>query len=91
VQTEKLAKKICIVVYGSAYWKSILNLDVLVDKGAISAQDRALFQWADTPEQAFEILKHDLTRFHLEPEAKRQVQPNVEEEPLLNPDISGTR
>jgi uncharacterized protein (TIGR00730 family) len=91
VQTEKLAKKICIVVYGSAYWKSILNLDVLVDKGAISAQDRALFQWADTPEQAFEILKNDLTRYHLEPEAKRQVQPNVEEEPLLNPDISGTR
>jgi hypothetical protein len=62
-----------------------------VDKGAISPQDRALFQWADTPEQAFEILKHDLTRNHLEPEAKRQASPNVEEEPLLNPDISGTR
>ncbi len=91
VQTEKLAKKISIVVYGSAYWNSILNLDVLVDKGAISAQDRALFQMADTPEEAFEILKNDLTRYHLEPEARRQAHPNVEEEPLLNPDITGTR
>jgi uncharacterized protein (TIGR00730 family) len=91
VQTEKLAKKISIVVYGSAYWNSILNLDVLVDKGAISAQDRALFQMADTPEEAFEILKSDLTRYHLEPEARRQLPPNVEEEPLLNPDITGTR
>src|SRR6201996_732667 len=91
VQTEKLAKKISIVVYGSAYWKSILNLDVLVDKGAISPQDRGLFQWADTPEQAFELLKNDLTRYHLEPEARRHLHPNVEEEPLLNPDISGTR
>src|SRR5277367_3431080 len=91
VQTEKLAKKISIVVYGSAYWNSILNLDVLVDKGAISAQDRALFQMADTPEEAFEILKADLTRYHLEPEARRQAPPNVEEEPLLNPDITGTR
>jgi len=91
VQTEKLAKKISIVVYGSAYWNSILNLDVLVDKGAISAQDRALFQMADTPQEAFEILKSDLTRYHLEPEARRQAPPNVEEEPLLNPDISGTR
>ena len=91
VQTEKLAKKISIVVYGSSYWNSILNLDVLVDKGAISAQDRALFQMADTPEEAFEILKHDLTRHHLEPEARRQGHPNVEEEPLLNPDITGTR
>src|SRR6202789_3970461 len=91
VQTEKLAKKISIVVYGSSYWNSILNLDVLVDKGAISAHDRALFQMADTPEEAFEILKNDLTRHHLEPEARRQGQPNVEEEPLLNPDITGTR
>jgi hypothetical protein len=46
---------------------------------------------ADTPQQAFEILKNDLTRYHLEPEAKRQGHPSVEEEPLLNPDISGTR
>jgi hypothetical protein len=91
VQTEKLAKKISIVVYGSAYWNSILNLDVLVDKGAISAKDRALFQMADTPQEAFEILKNDLTRYHLEPEARRQAPPNVEEEPLLNPDITGTR
>ena len=91
VQTEKLAKKIIIVVYGMAYWNSILNLDVLVDKGAISARDRALFQMADTPQEAFEILKNDLTRHHLEPEARRQGHANVEEEPLLNPDITGTR
>jgi uncharacterized protein (TIGR00730 family) len=91
VQTEKLAKKISIVVYGAAYWNSILNLDVLVDKGAISPQDRALFQMADTPQEAFEILKRELTRYHLEPEAKRQPAHSGEEEPLLNPDITGTR
>jgi uncharacterized protein (TIGR00730 family) len=91
VQTEKLAKKISIVVYGSAYWNSILNLDMLVEKGAISPQDRGLFQMVDTPAEAFEILKTELTRHHLDPEARRQVHPNVEEEPLLNPDITGTR
>jgi uncharacterized protein (TIGR00730 family) len=91
VQTEKLAKKIIIVVYGSAYWNSILNLDVLVEKGAISPKDRTLFQTADTPDEAFEILKSELTRYHLEPEARRHAPPNVEEEPLLNPDITGTR
>jgi uncharacterized protein (TIGR00730 family) len=93
VQTEKLAKKISIVVYGSSYWNSILNLDVLVEKGAISPQDRDLFQMADTPEQAFEILKAELTKYHLEPEATRQSQSpaSAEEEPLLNPDITGTR
>ena len=91
VQTEKLAKRICIVVYGSAYWNSILNLDMLVEKGAISPVDRELFQMADSPEEAFAMLKRDLTRYHLEPEAGRQAQQPVEDEPLLNPDISGTR
>jgi uncharacterized protein (TIGR00730 family) len=90
-QTEKLAKRISIVVYGSSYWNSVLNLDVLVEKGAISPKDRELFKVADTPEQAFEILKDELTRYHLEPEAKPQVQASPEEESLLNPEISRTR
>src|ERR1700753_3906605 len=89
-QTQKLAKKITIVVYGSKYWKGLINFQMLADKGAISPKDLELFQFADTPQQAFDILKNDLTRYHLEPEAKRQAHPNVEEEPLLNPDIYGT-
>src|ERR1700744_3729669 len=69
VQTEKLAKKICIVVYGSAYWNSILNLDALVDNCAISPQDPSLFEFADSPEQAFELLRQGLTENYLIPEA----------------------
>src|ERR1700753_1428236 len=91
VQTEKLAKKIVVVVYGSSYWNSILNLNVLVDKGAISPKDRELFQMADTPEEAFQILQRELTRHHVEPEAGRAAAAGAEEEPLQNPDISGTR
>ena len=90
-QTEKLAKHISILIYGSSYWKSVLNLDVLVDKGTISPEDRGLFRMADTPEQAFEILKEDLIRRHLEPETKSQPQANAEEEGLLNPEIARTR
>jgi uncharacterized protein (TIGR00730 family) len=71
-QTQKLAKKITVVLYGSSYWQDVLNLDVLIDKGAISPRDRELFQVADTPEQAFEILREGLTRNHLEPEAAQE-------------------
>ena len=49
-QTQKLAKKITVVIYGSEYWKKVFNLDVLVDTGAISPKDIELFQFADTPE-----------------------------------------
>jgi uncharacterized protein (TIGR00730 family) len=68
-QTQKLAKKITVLLYGSSYWQQVINLDVLVDKGAISPRDRDLFQVADTPDQAFELLRDGLTRNHLEPEA----------------------
>ncbi len=38
-QTQKLAKKITVVIYGSSYWKSVINLDVLAEKGAIAMKD----------------------------------------------------
>ncbi len=68
-QTQKLAKKITVVVYGSDYWKKVFNLDTLVDTGAISPKDLDLFKYADTPEEAFELLRDGLTQNYLIPEA----------------------
>jgi uncharacterized protein (TIGR00730 family) len=59
-QTKKLAKKITIVLYGSAFWKEIINFDALVKYGTISAADLELFHFADTPEAAMDILKKSL-------------------------------
>lgn len=81
-QTQKLAKKITVVLYGPSYWENVLNLDVLVDKGAISPRDRELFHVADRPEEAFEILRDGLTRNHLEPESAQDADV---------PEIAGTR
>jgi uncharacterized protein (TIGR00730 family) len=70
-QTQKLAKKIIVIVYGKEYWTRVLNLDALVDAGAISPEDRKLFCFVDTPEEAFEVLKDGLTRYHLDPYAAK--------------------
>src|ERR1019366_3585408 len=71
-QTEKLAKKIVVVIYGSAYWKKIVNFEAMVDAGTISAGDLELFKIADSPEESFEFLKEGLTKYHLGPQqAKR--------------------
>jgi len=59
-QTHKLAKKISIVLYGSEYWKEIIDFDALVKHGMISPEDLSLFQYADDPAAAFELLKKDL-------------------------------
>ena len=69
-QTQKLAKKIPVIVYGKEYWRRVLHLEVMVDSGAISPEDMQLFSYADSPEEAFESLKELLTRYHLEPQAK---------------------
>src|SRR5215470_8874866 len=66
-QTEKLAKKILVIVYGKEYWRRVLHLDTLVDAGAISPEDEKLFCFCDTPEEALETLKEGLTRYHLDP------------------------
>jgi uncharacterized protein (TIGR00730 family) len=68
-QTQKLAKKITILIYGPEYWRRVFDLDALVDTGAISPKDLDLFQFVDSPEQAFEFLRKGLTENYLVPEA----------------------
>ena len=67
-QTQKLAKKIIVIVYGKQYWSRVLNLEALADAGAISPEDTKLFSFCDTPEEAFECLKEGLTKYHLQPQ-----------------------
>ncbi len=64
-QTDKLAKKILVVIYGRDYWKRVINFEALVDSGAISPTDVNLFRFADSPEEAFEFLRDGLTKYHL--------------------------
>ena len=87
-QTQKLAKRITVVVYGSTYWQSVLNLDVLVDKGAISPRDRDLYQFADTPEEAFALLRDGLTQNHLTVETPAAA---ADDDHALRPEIAKTR
>jgi uncharacterized protein (TIGR00730 family) len=67
VQTQKLRKKISIVIYGTSFWKEILNFDALVSYGMIAEEDLELFQFADDVDTAFELLKAGLTKNYLEP------------------------
>ena len=67
VQTQKLRKKISIVIYGTSFWKEILNFEALVRYGMIAEEDLELFQFADDVDTAFEVLKDGLTRNYLEP------------------------
>jgi uncharacterized protein (TIGR00730 family) len=71
-QTQKLAKKIHVVIYGSEYWNRLINFQAMVDSGTISAEDLALFKIVDSPEEGFEFLRDGLTEHHLGSEPKRK-------------------
>src|SRR5215472_15769031 len=73
-QTEKLAKKILVLIYGREYWNRVLNLDALVEAGAIAPEDLKLFCVSDSPQEAFDILKEGLTRLHLQPPAAKPAE-----------------
>ena len=68
-QTRKLESKIILMLYGTDYWREILNFEALVKHGMISPEDVNLFSLADTPQDAFEILKAGLTEMFLKPES----------------------
>jgi len=83
VQTRKLEKKIAILLYGTEYWNEVINLDAMVRYGTIGADDLKLFDRADDPSIAFEILKDKLTEYYLR---KERIA-----EPGTAPDIAKSR
>ncbi len=101
VQTRKLAKPITVVIYGEEYWKTVINFELLAERGAIAVKDMALFQFADTPEDAFRLLKEGLTTHHMHPardgaegsegEGSVPDEPQPSAQELLGPDIAKTR
>jgi len=77
-QTQKLAKKILVVIYGRNYWKRVINLNALIEAGTIAPGDKDLFRMADTPEEAFATLKNGLTKFHLQaPPPAKEKEPEI--------------
>ena len=66
-QTHKLDRKIVVLLYGAAYWREIVNFEALVRHGMIAPDDLQLFRYVDTPQEALEILQHELAPEH-EPE-----------------------
>jgi len=61
IQTKKTKKKVAVVVYGTDYWKKVLNFDEMVHHGVVSKEDLELFKFIDSPKEAFEYLRGFLT------------------------------
>lgn len=65
VQTNKSKKYMPIVLYGSQYWKKIIDFDEMIKWGTISPTDLKLFKIYDNVDDAFTYLKNELTNHYI--------------------------
>lgn len=56
IQTKKVQKELPIVVFGQDYWKEIIDIDAMARWGTISKQDLDLFNFVNSPEEAFNLI-----------------------------------
>ena len=53
IQTQKVEKKVPIILFGKEFWEKLVNFDVLLEWGTISPEDYNLFTMVDTVEEAY--------------------------------------
>ena len=73
-QTHRM-QEIPIVLFGREYWDRVIDFQFLADEGAIQDEHLKLITYAETAQEAWEIID----RFHRE-----RVQPPAEEPPTLS-------
>jgi uncharacterized protein (TIGR00730 family) len=56
-QTRKLERPIPVILYGTQYWKEIINFQALVLHGMIDSADLELFHYADDPATALGMMQ----------------------------------
>jgi hypothetical protein len=69
-QTQKLEKKMTVILYGTTFWKEIINFEALVRHGMIAEKDLELFSFADDVETAFSLLEAGLTKHYIKPDTQ---------------------
>ena len=83
IQTRKI-KPVPVVLIGEEYWRRAVDIDFLAAEGVIDEEDRELFWYAETAQQAWEgILQWHLNNgTPLLPGESRDAQPGTEAGPV---------
>jgi uncharacterized protein (TIGR00730 family) len=71
-QTQKLSKKLLVILYGADYWDEVLDLRPLAEWGAIHPEDMNLLCRVNTAAEAFDELKRHLVAHHMVPDTAQE-------------------
>ncbi len=56
IQTQKIRRNLPIVLFGSEFWKTVVNFDALIQWGVISPEDMDLILMTDDVDEAYQYL-----------------------------------
>jgi uncharacterized protein (TIGR00730 family) len=59
-QTGKLERRIPILLYGSDYWRKVVDFEAMRQWGMIGEGDQDLYTWVDDPASALAVLQREL-------------------------------
>jgi uncharacterized protein (TIGR00730 family) len=77
IQTEKIRKKLAVIIYDEKYWKSVINFDALIEHGVINAEDLKLFHFCNDIDTAFNIVKDHLVKNFLREKEPEIIEPRI--------------
>jgi len=77
IQTQKIKKKLLLVVYDKKYWSEIINFDGLVDRGVINKADLNLFSFCNTIDEVFELITSHFQKNYLDKKETEGMEPNL--------------
>jgi len=63
LQTRKIRKHLPVVLYGTEFWDRVIDFDLMVEVGTISADDLKLVHRTDSIEDAYEHIVRELSRY----------------------------
>jgi uncharacterized protein (TIGR00730 family) len=63
VKTGKVTKHVEVLLYGSAFWKSVINFEHMIEYGTISEADLEMFSYVDTVDEAYGKLTAHLQHY----------------------------
>ncbi|MBI4603220.1 MAG: LOG family protein, partial [Planctomycetes bacterium] len=56
IQTRKI-KPMPVILFGKEFWEKAVSFELLVSEGVISPEDRRLFRFVETAEEAWKIIQ----------------------------------
>lgn len=77
IQTEKIRKKLAVVIYDEKYWKTVVNFDALIEHGVINPDDIKLFHFCNNVDSAFNIVKDHLVKNFLKEKEPEVIEPRI--------------